>query len=499
VAAGHDRDAGAVQRAHGPAAETYVRLLAETELRRAAAARLGGPAGAGGVAGAGPAAEGMDRLRAAAEALNVIGAIGDVAAHRVLAELTAALAVRSMVPLKMLDGIPLARWNQRRLPVPGLPGGAVQVVPVDRSVPGGRAGELLRLLTLTMAPGRAAALTVAGRVRPDLRLARRDLPTGPFGPYSLPDLGLILTDDRGTRYDGQISGGGTCDGTWWILDCFVSPVPPAGSRRLAITAVNGPAVVPVDMMAAAGAAQAASPVPPADAGDAAAGISALPPAGAGLPGERLLDSVAENLMWAWLWHDGDGRDTSRLAAMAAALAGAGAAPPGSPALNRYAAVSRRLGITAGGRSPAASAAADLPHAWESALTSRGTRDGREDVLPAAAVLPEIDGARFALAGLCSSAGSATLRALAWGWQPGDEPLSTAPFSWWAHDDAGRWHVARQVWSDVRRDGAVLDIALVPPLHPAATSLQVILTGPSDRATATVPLPWRARAGYRRRG
>lgn len=82
-------------------------------------------------------------------------------------------------------------------------------------------------------------------------------------------------------------------------------------------------------------------------------------------------------------------------------------------------------------------------------------------------------------------------ALAWGWQPADEPLSTAPFSRWARDDAGRWHIGRQVWNDIRRDGVVLDIALVPPLHPAATSVQVILTGPTGRAAAMVPLPWHA--------
>jgi hypothetical protein len=34
-----------------------------------------------------------------------------------------------------------------------------------------------------------------------------------------------------------------------------------------------------------------------------------------------------------------------------------------------------------------------------------------------------------------------------------------------------------------------DIALIPPLHPMATSLDIILTGPTARATATVPLRW----------
>jgi hypothetical protein len=490
MAAGHDRDAGDAQRARGPVAETYLRVLAEAELGRIVACPRHQSPGASSVPRAAPAAaEGMDRVRAAAEALNVIGAIQDAAAHRVLTEFTAALAVRAMVPLRVLQGVPGARWNQPRLPAPGLPGGVVQVVPVDRSLPGGRDGELLRLLTLTMAPGRAAALTIAGRVALDRRLPRRELPIGPFGPYSLPDLGLTFTDDRGTRYDGEISGGGTCDGTWWALEFFFSPRPHAGIGWLDITAVTGPATIRVDMAgAAASFVQAGGPLTQAGADDGPAGLRGLPPAGAGPPGERLLDSVAENLLWSWLWHDGAGPEPRRLAAMAAALAGTGAVQPGSPALNRYAALSRRLGIPARDRLQGTGAAAELPQAWSSVLASRGTQDGREDVIPVAAVLPEIDGARYALTGLYSSAGSATLRALAWGWQPEEEPLNKAPFSWWARDNAGRWHVARQVWSDARRDGAVLDITLIPPLHPAATSLKIIVTGPSGRATAMVPLP-----------
>ena len=491
MAAGHDPDAGDAPQAHGPAAETYLRVLAEAELRRALARPRHQPPGAGKVPRAIPAAaEGMDRVRAAAEALNVIGMIEDTAAQRLLTEFTAALAVRGMVPLRVLQGVPVARWNQPRLPAPGLPGGVVQVVPVGRSLPGGRDSELLRLLTLTMAPGRAAALTIAGRVALDRRLPRRELPIGPFGPYSLPDLGLTFTDDRGTRYQGEISGGGTCDGTWWALELFFSPLPQPGIGWLDITAVTGPATIRVDMAGAASSVvQAGGPLTPPAADDAPAGLSGLPPAGTGPPGERLLDSIAENLLWSWLWHHGAGPELRRLTAMAAALAGTGAVQPGSPALNRYAALSHRLGIPARDKTPATGAvAAELPHAWSSVLASRGTQDGREDVIPVAAALPEINGARYALAGMYSSAGSATLRALAWGWQPEDEPLNKAPFSWWARDNAGRWHVARQVWSDVRRDGAVLDITLIPPLHPAATSLQIILTGPSGRAAVMVPIP-----------
>jgi hypothetical protein len=38
---------------------------------------------------------------------------------------------------------------------------------------------------------------------------------------------------------------------------------------------------------------------------------------------------------------------------------------------------------------------------------------------------------------------------------------------------------------------MLQLHLTPPLHPAATSLEVIVTGASSRVRATVPLDWRA--------
>jgi hypothetical protein len=487
MTAGHDPDAGAVRRARASGAEIYLRLLVEAELRRAVAYPRYEPPRTGSAPRPVPAAESMDRVRAAAEALTVIGAIEDATAHSALTGFKAALALRSKVPLQLLDGVPLARWNQRRLPAAGLPGGAVHVVSVGGSLPGGRDGEALHLLTLLLAPGRAAALTVAGRVPPDHRLSRRELPIGPFGPYSLRDLGLTFTDDRGNRYGGEISGGGTCDGTWWSLELIFSPLPPADIGWLDIAAVNRPASVRVHLAAAVAAGcPPARPVTPASAVQASSGTGALPPVSAGSPGERLLDSIAENLLWSSLWHGDENPERPRLAAMAAALRGAHAVKSGSPALNRYAALSHRLGIAACGGLRAATGA-DLPPAWDDVLAGRGTQDGREEAMPVAAVLPEIDGARFALTGLCCSGETATLRALAWGWQPEDEPLNQAPFSWWARDSAGRWHVARQVWSGQHRNGAVLDITLIPPLHPAATSLEIFLTGSSERATATVPL------------
>jgi hypothetical protein len=37
----------------------------------------------------------------------------------------------------------------------------------------------------------------------------------------------------------------------------------------------------------------------------------------------------------------------------------------------------------------------------------------------------------------------------------------------------------------------MDITFVPPLHPAATSLEIMLTGQSAQVTVTVPVDWQA--------
>ena len=64
--------------------------------------------------------------------------------------------------------------------------------------------------------------------------------------------------------------------------------------------------------------------------------------------------------------------------------------------------------------------------------------------PLACVLPDVDGARFALTGLNTAAGESHLHVISsgmpqlagrfqWDWTPG--------FSWWLKDTAGNWHVA----------------------------------------------------------
>ena len=128
-------------------------------------------------------------------------------------------------------------------------------------------------------------------------------------------------------------------------------------------------------------------------------------------------------------------------------------------------------------------------------------DGLDAIAPLAADLPEIGGARFALAGLRSSRDGATLHVMASGWEPqgqgwlvhGTGPASSPldlSLSWRARDSTGRWHlVSGMSWGAASQTRGMIKMYLTPPLHPAATALDVIVTGPASRVRATVPLGW----------
>jgi hypothetical protein len=182
---------------------------------------------------------------------------------------------------------------------------------------------------------------------------------------------------------------------------------------------------------------------------------------------------------------------SSLAEVAEALTAVGLLSQPSPAASQLAALCARRAIEVRGPWASRGRATRLPEPWVSVLSGSRRVDGPQGVSSAAAVLPEIDGARFVLAGLSSWERHATLLVFAWGWshQP-REFRPRQPFSWWARDDADRWHVARIGV----HDGAAgpFQLELTPPLHPAARSLDIILTGRDGRVTATLPLPWPGR-------
>lgn len=145
----------------------------------------------------------------------------------------------------------------------------------------------------------------------------------------------------------------------------------------------------------------------------------------------------------------------------------------------------------------------LSPAWVSLLADGHVHDGPDAVAPFTAALPGIGGARFALAGLRSARSGATLHVMASGWEPegqgwlvqgtrpGDRPLDLS-LSWRARDSTGRWHVVSGMsWGPAAQTGGMIKMYLTPLLHPAATALEVIVTGPARQVRATVPLAWAA--------
>lgn len=439
-------------------------------------------------------AQAVSRFRAAAGALMAAGTLDGATATSVLAELIEALTVRSKLPpvhpFKTLITPP-------RAPVPrsGLPGGQVRVVPVGKPVPfadGGGADGLLHLLTLTLAPD-LAVLTYAGRLpAPGDVPAPGRLPAEPFGPCGPASVSgrLAFTGDHGASYQASLSGGGSTDGTWWSGEFSLSPVPPGDAGWIDVVPVGGTGAVRVEVAGqAAVTSRLADPVLSAGRAAVQDPAGALP--AAATPSERLVDSLSQDLLWSMLWTGAAGQALSDLTSMISALTASGGLDPRSPALGRVTALAGRLGVGV----PAPARAASLPLAWSSALASRGQHDGHHGLAPAAGVLPETDGARFAITGLYSTERAVIVRALAWGWHATRTPFprTAGQYVWAARDNGGRWHVARQVNAPIGGTGGhgYTDIAFIPPLHPAATSLDIILTGPRARASVTVPLNWQA--------
>ena len=411
---------------------------------------------AGRFRGPGPARQGLDSVGRLASDFAAAELIDVATAESIVDGLESALAARSLLE-------PRGAWAMLRNI--GRQRGSLPVGPVV-AIPLGRAATVqsedgpiqLVLLALILAPDRAE-VTVAGRLPtvPDDGARLRRHWSGPLRGSA--------TDDRGARYEAHFSGG------WGEsrIDGALSfrPIPPAQARWLEVRIGE---TDPVRVQLAG-----SQPVT-ADLDEEPAD-----------PVERFLDSRAEQ----FLRHR---RRPGAGAAVApeaiAALREIGAVSPASPALRRLAALFRRLG--SGSPEVQDVPWADLPEPWASVLDSQDATDGRVGISPLAVVFPEIDGTRCVLTGLRSERASASLQLTGWlgpllGWPPfaGE---TTWP-SVWARDSAGRWHVAAQNGGGFGGGHANVTLRLTPPIHPEATSLEIMLLGKSGRATATVPLAW----------
>jgi hypothetical protein len=457
-------------------AETHARLLAEDQLRRALTSpRYRWLDEDFEAAGQPPEEVGLHRVRAVLSALRQVGMLSGATAAHLAAEFASALAARGLHNPGVLAN-PARSGLAERAAGDGAaaelgssaPGGRYQAVPVGTVLPAEREGHRgeIHLQALVLAPDRAAITTsFVSTWRAAPATAGTTAPPQPsFPPFG----GSGLTDDQGRRYGLtlEVVAGGWHESGVLALSAVPPPrtrwldmpVSPGRSIRINLT---GASAIPVRR-------EHRSPAP---------------------AGELLLAAVADTML-------GGGQLAgmsatllaSSLAEVAEALTALGLLSQHSPAAGRLAALCARRAIEVRGPWASRGQATGLPGPWVSVLSGSRRADGPQGVSSAAAVLPEIDGARFVLAGLSSWERHATLLVFAWGWSHRPREFQPRqPFSWWARDDADRWHAARVGVHDAAT--GTFQLELTPPLHPAAKWLDIILTGRDGRVTATLPLAW----------
>jgi hypothetical protein len=496
-------------------AETYLRVLAESQLRGPMTAARGQlwP----GLAGR-PA-----KLAIVSQALIAVHALDEEITADILADLDLAVSVRqrpepSMPPPPAAAGITAAGITAAR---PG-------------RVRFARTGPMIRPLARPLAPPPAFSAGAPGPERPRPGAPDRFVPVGlripyrdevlsgevflmsfahtasgarfamawrvhsssgpdPVYPGMVPFGEFTVTDDRSRRYHLDFAGG---DGPDWYGEVELRPEPPDDLRWLDISAPGGRSVrVELDP---------ATPAAPADAAEPEVSPLTLS------PGEQLLITLAERLLTVTPDLPPDLR--RQLAAISpgplhvmatglgdviAALEAADVLSPLSPVPGQLAAVC--AGMRVSGHGITVPAAYDLPEPWLSLLAYYQRR--RPDATPVpdgcaavAAALPELDGIRLALLGLLNSDGSSWIRLLARGLVP---ERRTGPFgidyyfplSFWIRDNGGRWHAGRPAGVRQAHGEWAVKLELVPPLARSTTSIEVLAAGSSAQVRVRLPLRW----------
>ena len=431
-------------------AETYLRLLAEAALR--------------------PEAEGnTTRIARAADVLVDTGVLSGQMAAQILADLRMALRVRGKREV-IAASARLSRLTGFR-PVNPLAPVPWRIIPLSPPSPGSRLTALIRTA--------------------DRALAHAILQFSPIAlldPELPPLARLTATDNLGTDY--RI---GFPDGTWagstWTGTIALHPAPPPAATKIEIISPNGP-MLRADLITS----------PPAERTTAAVQRPA-----AGSPGERLLDRRGEMLLAVFAGGHAVSQilNQSSLTELVSVLEAAGLLSPLSPAAARLAALGQLLGLSTQGP------ISEIPPQWMTVVAHDGRRRRPAPVSGTAAVgavLPEIDGARFAVTGLHSSLPGTFLHIVAEGFRPlpprppgltwsptrsGNPAQATdTGFSWWVRDDADGWHLA--AFDEVNPVGGrqgVLRMALLPPLIHHTTALALRVTGPATQLTVNLPVHW----------
>jgi hypothetical protein len=458
-------------------AETYLRLVAEAELRRRPV-----------ISGPGPHPH---RVWLAAVTLAAAGAVTPDVAWQVVSDFESATGLRSGNLRPTTSTVHRPHWVRQHgagqhgaaqqgagqgsggpdVPI-AVQVGATLPLPVE---PEGWYGEF-RLLSLTRTDSQAA-LAVAARWVGQTRRG-----TG-SQPRHAPLYQVGAIDDQGISYRASLWDTGLEDGRdWWDCHLGLEPALAPGTRWLEIGPGAQGRSVRIDLSASPGPSEVITePVPPVS-------VAA-----------RMLDRAGDDLLCV----DSVGSRTAPLASQLVLiiqdLIGSGTLRPDDPSVVRLAGLGWRLGLDLGLGGPVPARA--LPPAWMSVLADGHAHDGPDGIAAFAADLPEIGGSRFALAGLRSTSDEAVLHVMACGWEPQGrewltygagrtpDPLDTT-LSWQARDSSGRWHLVNSMsYGSAQQTKGMIKMFLTPPLNPAATFLEVIVTGPSRRVRATVPLHW----------
>jgi hypothetical protein len=462
----------------GDRAETYLRLLTEVQLRQAGDQLRGLDVAAGPDDSSDPGRSpgliweiALQRVERAGRILIAAGEFDEDSLWRLTNDLNPAIQARSRI---LMSG---ARRRGMFLPRPDEPppsghGGRVTgVTPIGRSlwVASDPAPAALHFLSLVRTETEAV-ITVVMRLdwSPDEPSTDQEIVR--VGPPQLPYDQLWAVDDAGTRYTFRFESGTGTMATWRGV-ARLSPMPPLATRRLDLIA-DGTLLIQIPLRPAAARGTATESVPVR-------------------PGERLLVLAAEHILASA--DAGVLRRAPVPGEIIAVLTEAGAITADSPGPGQLAALCQRLG--AAGHGITVPPAAQLPARWASVLAqleAPASADGPEALAPLACMLPNVDGAWFALAGLSMARGESHLHVVSSGmpqlmnrfapnWKPG--------FSWWLRDGSGNWHVAMATAPyRLSHDGMqAFQLRLTPPLAAVPDAVEVEVTGPATRARATVPI------------
>jgi hypothetical protein len=427
-------------------AETYLRLLAEAELRRATTI----------AARSRPGLRHSARLALAAQALTTVGAVGADVADQILADARLAVAGRRRLAAPG-PGLDRVRLTFQRT--------SWRVVPVGQAIEFGD-GDLRRELLVV-----AFVQSADG--------ARFIVDGWPLRPFT-------AVDDRGVSYYLDWHRGPA------VTQLPLRPDPPHQIRWLDFTAAAGEPATRIDLD---------RHVPMPD-------VSVMPAVHS--PGELMLDIIAARILGLVVPFSQDANPGPLLPAGAdlrafvadgpgqivAVLRAAGVLPADSPAPGQLAGLCARLGIDGHGIS--APPSQDLPERWHSLLTPAPGREPRAPPPPGmlaavVAELPELDGAQITIIGLHHGDRGTTMHMLVsgvtmeddWAYARGVMPLPVL----WIRDSDGRWHATAtngvSPWGNA--GAVVLSVRIVPPLDRGTTWLEIAAAGRSAQVRATLPI------------